>query len=44
MAGEYISLVSYCDMRQDIMTDFGCRFIMLWRKCRLFLFEKASLQ
>ncbi len=43
-AGKYINTVSYCDMRQDIVTDFGYRYIVIWPKFCLFLVEEASLR
>ncbi len=43
-AGQYIDIVPYHDMRQDVLTDFGYRYIVLWRNCCLFLVQKALLQ
>ncbi len=44
MDGQYISVVSYPDMRQDTVTDFGYHYIVILRKFGLFLVEKASLK
>ncbi len=33
--GQYISIVSCCDMRQDIVTDFGYCYIVICRRCCL---------
>ncbi len=30
-AGQYINIVSYRDMKRDIETDFGYRYIVIWR-------------
>ncbi len=32
--------VLYHDMRQDIVTDFGFRYIVMWCKCCLLLVER----
>ncbi len=37
-------IVSYRDIRQYIVIDFGYCYIAIWRKCCLFLVEKAWLQ
>ncbi len=42
--GQFINIVSYRDMRQDIVTDFEYPYIVIRRKCCLFLVEKALLQ
>ncbi len=43
-AGKYIEIVSYRVTRQDIVTDLGYRYIVIWSKCCLFLVKNALLQ
>ncbi len=31
--GQYINIVSYHDMRQDMVTDFGFRYVLIWCNC-----------
>uniref|UniRef100_A0A667Y2T1 Si:ch211-129c21.1 n=1 Tax=Myripristis murdjan TaxID=586833 RepID=A0A667Y2T1_9TELE len=37
-------LYRYCDMRIDIIWDFGCRNVAIWHKWYLFLVLNAALQ
>ncbi len=43
-AGQYIGIVSCHDKKQEIVTDFRYRYIVILHKCCLFPVEKASLQ
>ena len=42
--GNISILYLYCDMRLDIVLDFGYRNIVIWQKCCLFLVLKTTLQ
>ena len=40
--GKILILCQYCDMKLDIVLDFGYRYIVIWFKCCPFLVAKAA--